>query len=142
MTTHQQKPPYAIETSNAPAPVGPYSQAVVLGDLVFASGQIPIDPSTGALAGEDIATQVHQVIANLSAVLEEAGTSLLSVMKTTVFLTDLTLFPQVNAIYAEAFQGEPAPARATVEVSALPLGAQVEIEAIALVPSSQSDSDR
>ena len=136
MTTHQPKPPYAIETANAPAPVGPYSQAVVLENLVFASGQIPIDPRTGVLAGEDIATQVHQVIANLSAVLEEAGASLLSVIKTTVFLTDLTLFPQVNAIYAEAFQGEPAPARATVEVSALPLGAQVEIEAVALIPSS------
>ena len=142
MTTDRPRPPYAVETSTAPAPVGPYSQAVVLENLVFASGQIPIDPRTGALAGDDIAAQVHQVIANLSAVLEEAGDSLLSVIKTTVFLTDLSLFPQVNAIYAEAFQGEPAPARATVEVSALPLSAKVEIEAIALVPPNQPDSDR
>ncbi|MDG2051991.1 MAG: Rid family detoxifying hydrolase [Myxococcota bacterium] len=136
MTLSRNQPHRAIETSNAPAPVGPYSQAVVWGDLVLASGQIPLDPATGQRVSDEIETQVQQVLANLSAVLEAAGSSLDSVLKTTVFLTDLALFPKVNALYAEAFNGDPAPARSTVEVSALPLGALVEIEAIARIPAA------
>ena len=133
MTLSRNQPHRAIETSNAPAPVGPYSQAVVWGDLVLASGQIPLDPATGQRVSDEIETQVHQVLANLAAVLEAAGSGLDGVLKTTVFLTDLALFPKVNALYADAFTADPAPARSTVEVSALPLGALVEIEAIARV---------
>ena len=98
MTLSRNDSHHAIETPAAPAPVGPYSQAIVLGDLVFASGQIPLDPATGQRVGDDIEAQVQQVLANLAAVLEAAGSSLDSVLKTTVFLTDLTLFPKVNAL--------------------------------------------
>ncbi len=133
MTISRNESHRAIETPDAPAPIGPYSQAVVLGDLVFASGQIPLDPATGQRVSDEIETQVHQVLANLAAVLEAAGSGLDGVLKTTVFLTDLALFPKVNALYADAFTADPAPARSTVEVSALPLGALVEIEAIARV---------
>jgi len=136
MTRSRNDSHHAIETPDAPAPVGPYSQAIVLGDLVFASGQIPLDPETGQRIGDDIEAQVQQVLANLAAVLEAAGSGLDNVLKTTVFLTDLTLFPKVNALYAEAFTADPAPARSTIEVSALPLGALVEIEAIARVRSN------
>ncbi len=121
----------AIETTAAPAPVGPYSQAVACGGLVFASGQIPLDPESGEIVGGDIEAQTERVIANLSAVLEAAGCSLERVVKTTVFLTDLADFPRVNEVYARHFVGQPAPARATIQVAALPLGARVEIEAIA-----------
>jgi len=120
-----------IRTERAPAPVGPYSQAIAFGDLVFASGQIPLDPSTGEAVGGEIEAQTEQVLENLRAVLEAGGASLGSVLKTTVYLTDLSLFPRVNAVYAGAFSAEPAPARATVEVAALPLGVAVEIDAIA-----------
>ena len=120
-----------IRTERAPAPVGPYSQAIAFGDLVFASGQIPLDPSTGKTVGGEIEAQTEQVLENLRAVLEAGGASLGSVLKTTVYLTDLSLFPRVNAVYAGAFSAEPAPARATVEVAALPLGVAVEIDAIA-----------
>ncbi len=120
-----------IKTSSAPAPVGPYVQAIQHGDLIFASGQIPLDPATGKLIGGDIESQTKRVIANLEAVLQEAGSSLQQVVRTTVYLIDLSLFPRVNAIYAEHFTGNPPPARATVGVAALPLGAQVEIDAIA-----------
>ena len=120
-----------IRTERAPAPVGPYSQAIAFGDLVFASGQIPLDPSTGKTVGGEIEAQTEQVLENLRAVLEAGGASLGSVLKTTVYLTDLSLFPRVNAVYARAFSAEPAPARATVEVAALPLGVAVEIDAIA-----------
>ena len=113
--------------------MGPYSQAVVRGDWLFASGQIPIDPSTGELVEGNIEAQTERVIANLAAVLEEGGSSLDRVVRATVYLTDLSLFPRVNAIYAEHFCGDPAPARATVGVAALPLGADVEIDAIAMV---------
>ena len=136
MTRSRNDSHHAIETPDAPAPVGPYSQAIVLGDLVFASGQIPLDPETGQRIGDDIEAQVQQVLANLAAVLEAAGSGLDNVLKTTVFLTDLTLFPKVNALYAEAFTADPAPARSTIEVSALPLGALVVIEAIARVRSN------
>lgn len=122
-----------IRTDRAPAPVGPYSQAVIHGGLVFASGQIPLDPATNALVEGDIEAQTEQVLANLGAVLEAAGTSLDRVVRATVYLTDLTLFPRVNAVYARHMRGDPKPARATVETSALPLGAQVEIDAIAAV---------
>jgi 2-iminobutanoate/2-iminopropanoate deaminase len=120
-----------IKTSSAPAPVGPYVQAIQHGDLIFASGQIPLDPETGKLVDGDIESQTKRVIANLEAVLLEAGSSLHHVVRTTVYLIDLSLFPRVNAVYAEHFTGTPPPARATVGVSALPLGAQVEIDAIA-----------
>jgi len=122
----------AVESQAAPAPVGPYSQAVVHGEWVFASGQIPLDPATGALVAGDIEAQTERVIANLSAVLEAAGTDLTRVVKATVYVTDLALFARINAVYARHFTGDPAPARATVQVAALPLGADVEIDAIAL----------
>ena len=122
-----------VRSGRAPEPVGPYSQAVVHGGLVFASGQIPLDPETGERVAGEIEEQTRRVIANLGAVLEAAGSGLDRVVKATVYLTDLALFPRVNAVYAEAFTGEPAPARATVQVAALPLGAEVEIDAIAVV---------
>jgi len=122
-----------VRTDSAPAPVGPYSQGIRAGELVFVSGQIPLDPATGAKVEGEIEDEARQVLANLRAVLEAAGSGMDRVVRATVYLTDLALFPRVNAVYAEAFEVDPAPARATVEVSALPLGAQVEIDAIALV---------
>lgn len=124
--------PRAIRSSDAPEPVGPYSQAIAHGDTLFCSGQIPLDPKTGEIVAGEIEAQTRQVIANLDAVLKAGGSDLGRVVKTTVYLVDLSLFPRVNAVYAEFFNADPAPARATVEVSALPLGSQVEIEAIAL----------
>ena len=121
-----------LRTDSAPAPVGPYSQAVRAGEWIFASGQIPLDPATGELVGGEIEDEARQVLANLAAVLEAGGSGLDRVVRATVYLTDLSLFPRVNAVYAEAFHADPAPARATVEVAALPLGARVEIDAIAL----------
>jgi len=120
-----------VHSEVAPAPVGPYSQAISHGGWVFASGQIPLDPKTGARVEGGIETQTEQVIANLEAVLEAAGSSLARVVKTTVYVTDLALFARINAVYARHFAGEPPPARATVQVAALPLGAAVEIDAIA-----------
>ena len=122
-----------IRTADAPAPVGPYSQAIRTGDVVYASGQIPLDPATGEKIEGEIEDETRQVLANLQAVLEAAGSGMDRVVKATVYLTDLSLFPRVNAVYAEAFDVDPAPARVTVGVAALPLGAQVEIDAIALV---------
>lgn len=121
-----------VRSEAAPAPVGPYSQAVTHAGLVYASGQIPLDPTSGELVGGEIEDQTRRVISNLAAVLEAAGSSLQSVLKTTVYLTDLSLFPRVNAVYAEHFDGDPSPARATVQVAALPLGVEVEIDAIAV----------
>jgi 2-iminobutanoate/2-iminopropanoate deaminase len=121
-----------IRSSGAPAPVGPYSQAVLHAGLVFASGQIPLDPATGRLVEGPIEAQAERVLENLRAVLEQAGSSLGRVLRTTVYLVDLSLFPRVNAVYARYFTGEPRPARATVQVSALPLGAQLEIDAVAI----------
>jgi len=120
-----------IRTAEAPAPVGPYSQAIRSGDVVYVSGQIPLDPTTGEKVEGEIEDEARQVLANLKAVLEAAGSGMDRVMKATVYLTDLSLFPRVNAVYAEAFDSDPAPARVTVGVAALPLGAQVEIDAIA-----------
>lgn len=120
-----------VHSDAAPKAIGPYSQAVVAGGFVFASGQIPLDPDTGELVEGDIAAQTRRVLANLEAVLAAAGTSLEKVVKATVFLTDLSHFGTVNAIYEEALGGA-RPARSTVQVAALPRGAQVEIEVVAV----------
>ena len=123
----------AIESSDAPAPVGPYSQAVVHGGMLYASGQIPLDPATGKLVDGDIEAQTRRVLANLAAVLAAGGSSLERVVRTSIYLVDLSLFARVNAVYAEHFTGDPAPARATIGVAALPLGAQIEMDVIAVV---------
>lgn len=120
-----------ISTARAPAAVGSYSQAVRAGDFVFTAGQIAIDPAVGKLIEGDVAAQTRQVLTNLSAVLEEADSSLDRVVKTTVFLKDMGQFKAMNTVYAEFFPSGP-PARSTVEVTALPLGALVEIEATAM----------
>ena len=120
----------AISTADAPAAIGPYSQAIHAGDLVFLSGQVPIDPKTGELVGGDIAVQTERVLDNLGAVLAAAGCSFGDVVKTTIYLVDLGDFQAVNQTYAKRFTAAP-PARATVQVSALPKGARVEIDAIA-----------
>ncbi len=122
----------AILTEKAPKPIGPYSQAVAYGNLVFTSGQIAIDPATGNLATGDIVKETEQVFANLAAVLAAAGTSLERAVKTTVFLTDMGLFSRVNEVYTRHFK-EPFPARSTVQVAALPKGVAVEIEVVAEV---------
>ena len=119
-----------IHTEKAPAAIGPYSQAVKTGNLLFVSGQIPIDPATGVFAGEDIATQTRQSLTNLKAIVEEAGYTLADVVKTTVLLADMGDFAAMNAVYAEFFP-ENCPARAAFAVKDLPRGALVEIEAIA-----------
>jgi len=121
-----------VSTDKAPAAVGPYSQAVRVGDLVFTAGQVALDPATGKLVEGGIEEQTRQVLQNLAAVLEAAGSSLDRVVKTTVFLKDMSNFAAMNAVYAEFFPTDP-PARSTVEVSALALGALVEIEAIGSV---------
>ncbi len=118
-----------ISTDKAPAAIGPYSQAVAAGGLLFTSGQIPLDPETGAVVGDDIAAQTERVIANLGAVLEAAGADFTKVVKTVCFLSDMKNFAAFNEIYAKAFTGKPA--RSCVEVSALPKGVLVEIEAVA-----------
>ena len=119
-----------ICTKNAPAAVGPYSQAIDCGDFVFLSGQIPLVPETGLVAKGGLEAQAHQMFANIQAILAEAGMSLSNVVKTTVFMTDLSQFAAFNAIYAEYFKA-PYPARSCVEVSALPKGVLVECELIA-----------
>lgn len=119
-----------IATKNAPAAVGPYSQAIDCGDTVYCSGQIPLDPQTGTVVEGGLEAQAHQMFRNVKAVLAEAGLSLRNVVKTTVFMTDLGQFGALNAIYAEYF-AEPYPARSCVEVSALPKGVLVECEVIA-----------
>jgi 2-iminobutanoate/2-iminopropanoate deaminase len=121
-----------IKTDQAPAAVGPYSQAVRIGNLVFTAGQIPLDPATGKLVEGTIEAQTRRVLENLKAVLEAAGSSLTNVVKTTVFLQDMGNFGAMNGVYAQFFGGSP-PARSAVEVAALPLGAEVEIEAVAFV---------
>lgn len=123
-----------IATEHAPAAVGPYSQAVRVGDLLFTAGQIALDPATGALAEGDVSAQATRALTNLQAVLEAGGSGLAHVIKTTVFLTDMADYAAVNAVYAR-FLGEAPPARSAVAVAALPLGARVEIEAVALVVS-------
>ena len=119
-----------IYTPNAPAAIGPYSQAVQTGNMLFVSGQIPIDPATGAFAGEDIATQTRQSLTNISNILAAAGYTMNDVVKTTVLLAEIADFAAMNAVYAEFFT-ENKPARAAFAVKDLPRGALVEIEAIA-----------
>jgi reactive intermediate/imine deaminase len=118
-----------IETANAPAAVGPYSQAVRHGNLVFLSGQIALDPAVGKLVEGDIAAQTRQVFSNLKAVCEAAGGNLDAILKLNIYLTDLGNFATVNEIMAATFSA-PYPARATIGVAALPLGAEVEMEAV------------
>ena len=123
-----------ISTTEAPAAVGPYSQAIAAGPFVFCSGQIPLVPETGTLVEGDISHQTERVLQNIDAVLRSCGLEMEQVVKTTVFLTDLANFGEMNAVYARFFPGDP-PARSTIQVAALPKGANVEIEAIALKPS-------
>lgn len=121
-----------VQTDLAPAAIGPYSQAIVNGDLVFTSGQIPLDPKSGELVVGTIQIETTRVLDNLGAVLEAAGAGFDSVLKTTIFLTDMGDFQAVNEVYAARFTGTK-PARSTVQVAALPKGARVEIEAVARV---------
>ena len=118
-----------VETKKAPAAIGPYSQAVVVGNLIFTSGQIPLNPETGILVGENIAEQTHRVCKNLTAVLESAGGSLKSAVKTTCFLSNMADFAAFNEVYAEYFTEKPA--RSCVAVKDLPKGALVEVEVVA-----------
>jgi 2-iminobutanoate/2-iminopropanoate deaminase len=122
----------AVLAAKAPKPIGPYSQALTYGGLVFTSGQIAIDPATGGLVTGDIEQETEQVFRNLAAVLEAAGTSLQRAVKVTVFLTDMAQFGKVNEVYAGYF-AEPFPARSTVQVAALPRGVSIEIEVVAEV---------
>ncbi|NLY94988.1 MAG: RidA family protein [Myxococcales bacterium] len=123
-----------VDTAEAPKAIGPYSQAVVHGGLVFCSGQIPLDPATGEIVGGgDVRLEVEQVMKNLRAVLEAAGSDLEHVLKATIFVTDLAHFATVNEVYGAHVSRERPPARATVQVAALPRGAQVEIEVVAAV---------
>lgn len=119
-----------IHTDSAPAAIGPYSQAIQIGGLLFVSGQVPIDPSTGAIVEGDIKAQAQQSLNNLKAILNAAGTNMGAVVKTTVFLADMNDFAAMNEVYAQFFQ-EPFPARSAVQVARLPKDAKVEIEAIA-----------
>jgi 2-iminobutanoate/2-iminopropanoate deaminase len=121
-----------ISTKHAPAAVGPYSQAIRTGNMVFTAGQIALDPATGKMLEDDITIQTEQVLKNLTAVLDAAGTNLANVVKCTVFLQDMGEFAAMNAVYGKFFAENP-PARSAVQAAALPLGARVEIEAIALI---------
>jgi 2-iminobutanoate/2-iminopropanoate deaminase len=125
-------PKKVIPVTKVPA-VGPYSQVVEAGGFVFCSGQIPLDPQTGVVVGEDIGKATRQVMANLAAVLGEAGLTMKDVVKTTIYLVNLDDFPIVNEIYGSCFDGQ-YPARATVKVAGLPKGALIEIDAIAVRP--------
>ncbi len=129
-----------ISTNEAPAAVGPYSQAVRAGSMVFCAGQIPLDPKSGQIVSQDVAEQTRRVLDNLTAVLKSERLTLSDVVKTTVFVTDLADFQTVNEIYAKYFSAQP-PARSTVQVAALPKAARVEIEAIA-VADDQARDDR
>lgn len=123
-------PKKIILTEQAPAPIGPYSQAVAIGDFLFLSGQIPLDPKSGALVDSDIETATKQVFENIRAVLAAEGLDFTHVVKTTVFMQDLGLFPRMNAVYATYFPENP-PARSTVQAAALPKGVSVEVEVVA-----------
>ncbi len=127
-----------ITTANAPAPIGPYNQAILSGNMLFISGQICIDPSTGTLKNKDIQEETHQVMHNLKAILQEAGMDFSHVVKTTIFITDMNQFGEINTVYGKYFESDlPAgkagfPARETVQVSALPKFVNVEISMIAV----------
>jgi 2-iminobutanoate/2-iminopropanoate deaminase len=120
-----------IQTSHAPAPIGPYNQAVKKGNMLFVSGQIAINPATNDLENKDIQSETHQVMHNLKSILQAAGMDFSHILKTTIFLSDMTLFAEVNEIYGQYFQGE-FPARETVAVKGLPKNVNVEISAIAM----------
>ena len=122
----------AVSTKNAPAAIGPYSQAVRSGDTIYVSGQLPIDPATGAFAGDEIRAQTRQSLTNIRSILEAAGADMSKVVKTTVLLKDIADFVPMNEVYAELF-AEPYPARAAFQVAALPKDALVEIEAVAVL---------
>ncbi len=124
---------HIINTENAPAPIGPYNQAVKSGHLLYTSGQIPIDPATGEMVAGGVREQSIQVMENLKSVLEASGSTLDDVIKTTVFLADMADFAVMNTVYAEFFGEENAPARSTVQVAGLPKGSLVEIELVAKV---------
>ena len=120
-----------VSTDKAPGAVGPYSQAVIAGEFVFTAGTLPLDPKTGEVVAGEIGAQVRQALSNLQQVLEAAGSSLDQVVKTTVFLTDIGNFAEMNSVYAEFFTSDP-PARSTVEIGPLPKGMLVQIEAVAV----------
>ncbi len=124
-------PREVVATSDAPPAIGPYSQAIRAGSLVFVSGQIPLDPATGQLVEGGVEEQTRRVLLNIRAILEATGLTLKNVVRTTVFLTDLSDFPRMNEVYAEFFPESP-PARTTVQAAGLPRGARVEIDAIAV----------
>ncbi len=130
-----QKEKKAIETSAAPSAIGPYSQAIMIDNLVFTSGQLPIDPATGKITEGSISGQTHQALKNLRAVVSGAGGILDDVVKTTVYLQNISDFQEVNSVYAEYFKA-PFPARSAFQVAALPLGAGIEIEAIVSIHQS------
>jgi 2-iminobutanoate/2-iminopropanoate deaminase len=130
------QPRTVISTQNAPAAIGPYSQGIQVGDLVYTAGQIPLVPGTGKLIEGGIEEQTAQVMRNLANILEAAGSNLAQVVKTTIFVTNLGDFAAINKVYGSFFTSEP-PARSTVQVAALPMGASVEIEAVA-IKASQS----
>ena len=123
-----------IQTADAPAAIGPYSQAIAAGGMLYVSGQIPLDPVSGALLEGDTAAQARLVLSNLEAILKAGGCTFGDVVRSTIFLIDLGDFAAVNAAYAEKFTA-PFPARVTIQVAALPRGSKVEIDAIALIPS-------
>jgi 2-iminobutanoate/2-iminopropanoate deaminase len=125
------KTPTKVETKNAPAAVGPYSQAVRVNDMIFVSGQLPVNPKTGQMATREIQAQTEQVITNIEAVLTEAGSSLSRVVRCDVFLTDMADFKAMNGVYAQRFTAEPKPARQAFQVVRLPLDAMIEISCIA-----------
>ncbi|MBL4716007.1 MAG: RidA family protein [Bacteroidia bacterium] len=121
-----------IKTENAPAPIGPYNQAVIVNGTLFCSGQIALDPSSGELVLDDIKTETHQVMKNINAVLTEAGLTFNNVVKSSIFLSDMNSFGDVNEVYGSYFDDETAPARETVEVACLPKNVNVEISVIAV----------
>ena len=122
-----------VSSSKAPAAIGPYSQAIVANGMVFTAGVIPLDPETKEIAGADIRAQAERVLTSLRGLLEDSGSSLDLVVKTTCFLQDLADFPVFNEVYASFFTGDAAPARSTVQVAKLPMGVLVEVEAVALL---------
>ena len=128
-----------ISTSEAPAAIGPYSQAVRSGNFLFCSGQIPLDPKSGQIVSGDIATQTRRVLDNIGAVLKAEGLTFENIVKTTIFLTDLGDFQTVNETYGSYFKQQP-PARSTVQVAALPKGAKIEIEVIAIADNGDSSA--